>query len=107
MCLGIQNFIARGELQILHEYKINKEGNKHNVRTKQFISINVIYTEDLFLKVLMDLQTALAAEAHPAAGQWLQEQLDTDKLRELRAGTRTPTASRTGRPTFSAIINIY
>jgi hypothetical protein len=30
----------------------------------------------------MDLQTPLAAEAHLAEGQWLEEQLNVVKLRE-------------------------
>jgi hypothetical protein len=104
MCLGIHNFIARGELQIQHEYKMNKEGKKHNVRTKQFISMNVVYAERPVSKSITGSTKCISSAAE---GQWLEEQLDTDKLRELRAGTRTLTTSGTWRPTFCALINIY
>jgi hypothetical protein len=44
--------------------------------------------ERKFLKISVDLQTALAAETHLAEGQWLEEQLNIVKLRMLRSGTR-------------------
>jgi hypothetical protein len=47
------------------------------------------------LKISVDLQTAFAAETHPAEGQWLKEQLNVVKLRMFRVGTRMPTVSRT------------
>jgi hypothetical protein len=47
-----------------------------------------------FVRISIGSQTALAAEAHSAEGQWLQEQLNIEKLRVFRAGTRIPTVSR-------------
>jgi hypothetical protein len=47
------------------------------------------------LKISVHLQTAFAAETHPAERQWLKEQLNVVKLRLFRVGTRMPTVSRT------------
>jgi hypothetical protein len=47
------------------------------------------------LKISVYSRTALAAETHLAAGQWLKEQLNVLKLRMFRVGTRMPTVSRT------------
>jgi hypothetical protein len=47
------------------------------------------------LKLSIYLQTALAADTHLAAGQWLKEQLNFVKLRMFRVGTQRPTVSRT------------
>jgi hypothetical protein len=33
------------------------------------------------LKISVNLQTSLAADTHPAEGQWLKEQLNVVKLR--------------------------
>jgi hypothetical protein len=43
-----------------------------------------------FLKVSVDLQTALAAEAHLAEGEWLEELQNVEMFRMFRAGTFTP-----------------
>jgi hypothetical protein len=48
-----------------------------------------------FLKIFVNLLTALAAETRLADGQWLEEQLNRIKLGMLPAGTRMPGASRT------------
>jgi hypothetical protein len=47
-----------------------------------------------FLKISVDLQTALAADTHLAEGQLLKEQLNVVKLRMFRVGTRMATVSR-------------
>jgi hypothetical protein len=39
------------------------------------------------LKILIDLQTAFAADTHLAEGQWLKEHLNVVKLRMFRVGT--------------------
>jgi hypothetical protein len=46
-----------------------------------------------FLKISVDLHSALAAEAHLAEGQWLEEQPSVVHLRMYRAGTRKPIVS--------------
>jgi hypothetical protein len=38
------------------------------------------------LKISIDLQTALEAEAHPAEGQWVEEQLNIETLCMFYAG---------------------
>jgi hypothetical protein len=48
-------------------------------------------------KTSVRLQTAFAPETRLAEGQWLEEQLNTVKLRMSRTGTRMPTVSRTER----------
>jgi hypothetical protein len=40
----------------------------------------------VFLKIYVDLQTTLAAEAHLAEGQWLEEQLNIGTLHKFRLG---------------------
>jgi hypothetical protein len=47
------------------------------------------------LKISINLETELAAETHLAVGQWLKQQLNIEKCRIFRVGTRKPTASRT------------
>jgi hypothetical protein len=47
------------------------------------------------LKLSTNLQTEFAARTHLAVGQWLEEQLNVEKFRMFRVGTRKPTASRT------------
>jgi hypothetical protein len=47
------------------------------------------------LKISARLQTVFAAETHLAEGQWLEENVNTVKLRMFRAGTRMPIVSRT------------
>jgi hypothetical protein len=47
------------------------------------------------LKLSTNLQTELEAETHLPVGQWLEEQLNIEKFRMFRVGTRKPTASRT------------
>jgi hypothetical protein len=46
-------------------------------------------------KLKYGLQTEFAAETHLDVGQWPEEQLNIEKFRMLRVGTRKPTASRT------------
>jgi hypothetical protein len=46
------------------------------------------------LKISINSQTEFAATTHLAVGQWAEE-LDVEKFRMLREGTRKPTASRT------------
>jgi hypothetical protein len=46
------------------------------------------------LKISVSLQTAFAAETHLAEGQWLEEQVNTVKLRMFRRETRMPIVSR-------------
>jgi hypothetical protein len=48
----------------------------------------------VFLKIFTTLQTEFAAGTHLAAGQWLEEQLNVEKIRMFRVGTRKPTVSR-------------
>jgi hypothetical protein len=52
----------------------------------------VSYQKDLYVYKLY-----LPAETQLAEGQWLEEQLNTVKLRMSRTGTRMPTVSRTER----------
>jgi hypothetical protein len=47
------------------------------------------------LKISTNLQIEFAARTHLAVGQWLEEQLNVEKFRMFRVGTRKPTASRT------------
>jgi hypothetical protein len=56
-----------------------------------------------FLKISVDLQAALAAETPSTEGQWLEEQMNVEKLRTFRAGTRR----ENGRVTSGAIMNAY
>jgi hypothetical protein len=46
------------------------------------------------LKISVDLQTAFAAEARLAGGQWLKERLNAVKLRMFGVGTPAPTVDR-------------
>jgi hypothetical protein len=46
-----------------------------------------------FLKMSIDLHTALATGTHPTEGQWLEEQLNMVMLLMFREGTRIPTFS--------------
>jgi hypothetical protein len=41
-----------------------------------------------FVKISVELRTALAAETRLSEGQWLEEQLNMAKLRMFRAETR-------------------
>jgi hypothetical protein len=47
------------------------------------------------LKIAMDLQIALAAEAHPTDGQREEAQRNREKSRVFRAGIRVLTLSKT------------
>jgi hypothetical protein len=58
----------------------------------------------VLLKISTNLQTEFPAETRLAVGQWLEEQLNIDKFRMFRVGTRKPTASRTE---FSVSKDIY
>jgi hypothetical protein len=40
-----------------------------------------------FLNICIDLETALAAEAHPTEERWLEEQFNVVRLPAFRAGT--------------------
>jgi hypothetical protein len=42
-----------------------------------------------------NLQTEFAARTHLPVGEWLEEQLNVEKFRMFRVGTRKTTASRT------------
>jgi hypothetical protein len=61
-----------------------------NILTSKFVK----FTRE-FIKISTELQTKLAAKAHLAEGQWLEEQQNVEKLRMFREGTRIPTVSRT------------
>jgi hypothetical protein len=60
-----------------HKDKTNKENKNHELRLLIF--------KRGFLKISVDLRTALAAETHLAEGQWLGDQLNMVKLRIFRA----------------------
>jgi hypothetical protein len=60
-----------------HKDKTNK-GNKND-------QLRLFIFKREFLKISVDLRTALAAETHLAEGQWLEEQLNMVKLRMFRA----------------------
>jgi hypothetical protein len=51
-------------------------------------STKAFYTQT---KISVDLQTAFAADTHPAEGLWLEEQLNVVRLRMFRVGTRMRT----------------
>jgi hypothetical protein len=57
----------------------------------------------MFLKITIDMQTALVPGACPAEGQWLEEQLNMEKLFVFRAGTRILTASRAGKQNLAPL----
>jgi hypothetical protein len=59
-----------------------------------------------FLKISVDLKTALPAEAHPSEGRRRDDQLKTEKFQMFQAGTRISTVSLTG-TRCNALINIY
>jgi hypothetical protein len=77
----IQTAIAMRQNTHIHKRKIDQ--------LKLFI-----FTYE-FLKISVDLQAGLAAKAHLAEGQWLEEQLNVVKLRMIRVGTRMPIVHRT------------
>jgi hypothetical protein len=55
-----------------------QDNTKHSTTTKS--------DQLAFLKISVDLQTALAAGTRRDEGQWLEQQLNTVKLRALRVG---------------------
>jgi hypothetical protein len=56
----------------------------------------------------MSLQTTLAADAHPAEGQFLLEEQTLNNAKSLiyRAGTRTPTNFQNRRADFETTVNL-
>jgi hypothetical protein len=78
--------------------KEDSTGQNNKVKNKKTGIVNQLRLFKLqydLLKISIDLQTALAADAHLAEGQWLKEQLNVVKLRMFRVGTRRPTVFRT------------
>jgi hypothetical protein len=69
--------------------KTRQEKKRKNDRTRLF------KLKYLLLKIYTNVQTEFAAETNLAVGQWLEEQLNIEKFRMFRVGTRKPTASRT------------
>jgi hypothetical protein len=88
-------------------YRVNTEykkqaiiqQTKHIIKTRQEKNKNdqtrLLKLNYALLKISTNLQTECAAETRLAVGQWLEEQLNIDKFRMFRVGTRKPTASRT------------
>jgi hypothetical protein len=90
---------AGGQLQSQHEI-YNKQYNKQNkedIKVKRrMIKLGFLTFKCRLLKISRNLQTEFAARTHLAVGQWLEEQLNVEKFRMFRVGTRKPSASRTG-----------
>jgi hypothetical protein len=55
------------------------------------------------LKIFTNLQTEFATGTILAVGQWLEGQLNIEKLRMFRVGTRKSTASRTERQNLTPL----
>jgi hypothetical protein len=81
---------SSGQLQSQHEYNSNSnETTEDKTHTKTKIDQLRLFTfKHELLKIYLRLQTAFAAEIHLAEGQWLEEQLNTLKLRMFRVRTR-------------------
>jgi hypothetical protein len=78
-------------------YRVSTNTNNSNKTTqgqRKIDQLRLFVFKREFLQISVDLQTALAAETHRAEGQWLEEQLNTAKLRTFSVGTRMPTDSR-------------
>jgi hypothetical protein len=68
---------------------ITTNGEAQNCQAKLFkLKCNL-------LKISTHSQTEFAATTHLAVRQWAEEQLNVEKCRMFREGTRKPTASRT------------
>jgi hypothetical protein len=61
----------------------------------------------MFLEISVDLETALAAEAHLAEGQRLEEQLIIAKLRYVPSRKTNTDCFKNGEIRFKSSINIY
>jgi hypothetical protein len=73
----------------------NKTNKRKTRKQRKVDQLRLFKLEHDLLKISLDLQTAFAADAHLAEGQWLKEQLNVVKLRMFRVGARMPTVSRT------------
>jgi phenylalanyl-tRNA synthetase alpha subunit len=79
-------------------------GNSSNMTTQDITEkqtnkeyqLKMFILKRKFRKISVDLREhfELAAEPHQAEGRWLDEQLNSVKLRIFRVGTRRPTVSR-------------
>jgi hypothetical protein len=68
---------------------ITTNGEAQNCQAKLFkLKCNL-------LKISINSQTVFEATIHLAVGQWAEKQLNVEKIRMFREGTRKPTASRT------------
>jgi hypothetical protein len=82
----VQISTASGQLRGQHEYKQNSNKitqDKTNKMQRKIdrLKLFVLVFKPEFLKIPLDLQTALAAEAHRAEGQCLEEQPNMVKSR--------------------------
>jgi hypothetical protein len=75
--------------------KKQQQWDKHKDKIKKLNQFRLFTFKRKFLKISVDLHTALAAEAHLAEGQWLEGQLNVVKLRAIAQAVsgRPPTAA--------------
>jgi hypothetical protein len=95
--LRVLNFWVRSQLQSQREYKTTetiRQTQGQNQQTKKEENLNKWKLFKCKHKSMsIDLQIALASDAQPTEGQWLEEQQNLEKWRTFGAWTRIPTVS--------------
>jgi post-segregation antitoxin (ccd killing protein) len=92
---------ASGWLRSQHKYKKTaiRHKRKKQAKTRKLNQLLLFTFKRKFIEISVDLQTALAAEANEAEGQWLEESV-------LSKNTNVHCLEETGAP-FGLIINMY